>query len=131
MDSIFSFDNDYHVSWYFTTKIYIKKIFVVYKVCKMHFINQTGISAGDSSITIFIIFCESFIQKKLKNGSPVSIKEVHTKFQEFNLFRTNCADWDVTSGYPRYPIFCQFIYNEFLGKIRLEKGKVIFCLKVI
>jgi len=31
----------------------------------------------------------------------------------------------------RYPIFCQFMHNAFLGKVRLSQGKVIFCLKVI
>jgi len=35
---------------------------------------------------------------------------------------------DVTSG---YHIFCQFMRNAFLGKVRLNQGKVIFYLKVI
>jgi len=32
---------------------------------------------------------------------------------------------------PKVPHFCQFMCNAFLGKLRLNQGKVIFCLKVI
>jgi len=38
---------------------------------------------------------------------------------------------DVTCGYRRYFIFCQFMRNAFLGKVRLNQGKVTFRLKVI
>jgi len=42
----------------------------------------------------------------------------------------NCY-YDVTSGYPRYSIICQFMRNAFKGKVRLSLGKIIFRLKVI
>jgi len=32
---------------------------------------------------------------------------------------------------PRYTIFGQFMRNALLGKVRLNQGKVNFCLKVI
>jgi len=38
---------------------------------------------------------------------------------------------DVTFGNQRYPIFFQFMHNAFLGKVRLNQGKIIFRLKVI
>jgi len=67
-------------------KFILKKFFVVYKVSKMYFINQTGTSADDSSITFSSFFCDIFNQKMLKSGSPVTKKEVHTKFQNLNPF---------------------------------------------
>jgi len=36
-----------------------------------------------------------------------------------------------SSGYRKYPIFCQFMRNAFLGKVRLNQGEIIFRLKVI
>jgi len=38
---------------------------------------------------------------------------------------------DVTSGYQRYRIFCQFMRNAYLDKVRLNQVKIIYYLKFI